>query len=63
MFFAACFLDFGLTLGWPFLPGWGGASDVELEPLRLARRFIQPVKGRLRECRSLAMRVSGMGNG
>jgi hypothetical protein len=53
LFFAAVFFDFEGVGPWFF-----GESDVE--DLRFARRFIQPAKGRLRECRSLSISVSTM---
>ena len=44
MFLAACFLAL--------------VGDSEDEGLRLARRFIQPAKGRLRDCLSVDARIS-----
>jgi hypothetical protein len=56
LFFAEDFFVFVRGVPWPFLPEALGESDVD--DFRLARRFIHPVKGRFRVCRSFAMSVS-----
>jgi hypothetical protein len=59
LFFATPFFDLDSAAPWFFFASVLGAeSEVELEDLRFARRFIHPVKGRLRVCRSLAITVS-----
>ena len=61
LFFTADFFDLAGAVLWFFLlDALGEASAVALEDLRFARRFIHPVKGRLRVCRSFAMKVSRM---
>ena len=59
LFFVTAFFNLDSEAAWLFFAGALGAeSEVELEDLRFARRFIHPVKGRLRVCRSLAITVS-----
>jgi hypothetical protein len=56
--FLPAFLVFGCGAMWFFFPDGFGESDEE--DLRFASRFIHPVKGRLRVCRSFAMNVSSV---
>jgi hypothetical protein len=56
LFFAAVFFVLVGAVPLLFLPEPLG--DSEDEGFRFARRFIQPAKGRLRDCRSSGPRIS-----